>query len=203
MSGRHSLFIEMNDENAWDLWLRTPEEFLRSVEAGAKWVQDESTLANQYAMATSLLRDAAQKSGTPWFYAPPILFLYRHALELHLKGLVPQAKPTHDLLALWECLATYVDATYGHGIRQGWAAETVAELASVDHDSTHFRYARDIAATSRSGMNKLSTLVNWRRRWGSIPDAPASQNGPDSGAQRVTYGAAQQQHAADGAAWCR
>jgi hypothetical protein len=39
-------------------------------------------MANQFQMAANLLRDAAIRSGTPWFYANPILYLYRHTIEL-------------------------------------------------------------------------------------------------------------------------
>jgi hypothetical protein len=77
-----SLFTELNDDNALDLFHRTPEEFLSSVEAGVRWLADESAMANQFQMAANLLRDAAIRSGTPWFYANPILYLYRHTIEL-------------------------------------------------------------------------------------------------------------------------
>lgn len=77
-----SLFTEHNAANAFDLFLRTDEEFLSCVEAGARYIQDESAMANEFAMAANLLRDAALKSGTLWFYAHPILFLYRHTIEI-------------------------------------------------------------------------------------------------------------------------
>lgn len=137
------LFTENNDANAFDLFLRTDEEFLSCVEAGARHVQDESAMANEFAMAANLLRDAAIKSGTPWFYAHPILFLYRHTIELYLKGLVPQPRPTHNLLALRDSLIEYIKSRYGYDISGGWVAETITEFATIDPSSTRFRYARD------------------------------------------------------------
>lgn len=138
-----SLFTELNDENAFDLFLRTNKEFLNSIDAGAKHIRDESAIANQFAMATNLLRDAALKSGTPWFYAHPILFLYRHTIELYLKGLVPQPRPTHNLLVLRDSLIEYIKSKYGYDISGGWVAETITEFATIDPNSTRFRYARD------------------------------------------------------------
>ena len=114
-----SLFTELNDDNALDLFHRTPEEFLSSVEAGVRWLADESATANQFQMAANLLRDAAIRSGTPWFYANPILYLYRHTIELYLKAIVPPSRPTHNLLRLRDALVDYVKATYGCDISGG------------------------------------------------------------------------------------
>lgn len=166
MNHTKSLFTELNDDNALDLFLRTPEEFLSSVEAGARWLTDESAMANQFQMAANLLRDAAITSGTPWFYSNPILYLYRHTIELYLKGIVRPSKPTHNLLTLRDSLIDYVKTTYGCDISGSWIAETISEFANIDPSSTRFRYARDnqgqpnFAAEQEVNLDVLKTRLD-------------------------------------------
>lgn len=168
MNTTQSLFMELNDENAFDLFLRTPEEFLSSVDAGARYIQDESAMANQFSMAANLLRDAALKSGMPWFYANPILLLYRHTIELYLKGLVPQPKPTHNLLGLRNSLIEYIKANYGCDISGGWVAETITEFATIDPHSTRFRYARDNQGNPNFAAEQVVNLVELKTRMDAL-----------------------------------
>ncbi len=143
MTQSKPLFTKVNNANALDLFLRTPEEFLVSVEAGSSWMEDDGAMANQFAMAANLLRDAAVKSGTPWFYSYPILFLYRHTIELYLKAIVPPTKPTHDLSILRDSLIEWVKTRYGYDLSGTWVADTITEFAHIDPTSTRFRYLMD------------------------------------------------------------
>lgn len=162
------LFVELNDRNALDLLLRTPEEFLSSVDAGARYIHDESAMANQFSMAASLLRDAALRTGAPWFYTHAILFLYRHTIELYLKGLVPPPKPTHNLLVLRDSLIGYIKTKYGCDISNGWISETITEFAVIDPSSTRFRYARDNQGNPNFSAEQVVNLDELKTRMDAL-----------------------------------
>jgi hypothetical protein len=145
MSNAGKLFTELNDEGWWSLWLQPPEKTLNRISAGEDWQRSDFAIANEFAMAANLLRDAALRSGTPWFYGHPILFLYRHALELHLKTVLPKPeRPTHNLLQLRDALATWMKTTYGVDISGTWVEATITEFGAIDPSSTNFRYATDL-----------------------------------------------------------
>jgi len=163
MKTNGSLFTELNDENALELLLRSPAEFLSSVEAGARYVNDESAMANQYTMAANLLRDAALQSGTPWFYANPILFLYRHAIELHLKGILHPQSPTHSLTALRDALKDFVQRRYGVDIT-GWITDTITDFASIDPNSARFRYPNDTHGQPHFDAEQVVNLEELKTR---------------------------------------
>jgi hypothetical protein len=137
-----SIFVNLDDENTLGLLLRTPEEFMASGTFGAAYVRDETDLANQYTMAASLLIDATAEKGVAWMYTYPILFLYRHAIELHIKGVVKSHIPIHDLAKLSDRLKTQIQSDYGLDI-EGWITETIKEFSDFDPRSTAFRYVRD------------------------------------------------------------
>ncbi len=81
--------------------MKPPEETLVTVEASPDHIRDEFGMALQFTMAANLLQEAALKKGVPWFYSSPILFLYRHAIELYLKAvLISPPKQLHDLRKL-------------------------------------------------------------------------------------------------------
>lgn len=163
-----SLFTELNDENALSLLLRPAEEYLKTVEAGANWVKDESTMAVQYEMSANLLRDAAIKTGTPWFYANPILFLYRHAIELYLKGIVRSRRPTHNLLKLRDALISFIKDNYGVDITDGWVTQTISEFADIDPSSTRLRYANDNDGKPSYTTEQVVNLDDLKKRMDAL-----------------------------------
>lgn len=85
----------------------------------------------------------------------PILFLFRHYLEIRFKDLIvyglalsgkkAQWRHGHDLPALWVEVKLVCEAVYGQSLaRQLEKIEVcVAELSRLDPDSTAFRYPRD------------------------------------------------------------
>jgi hypothetical protein len=85
----------------------------------------------------------------------PILFLFRHYLEIRFKdiivyGRVLSGKPAqwrrgHDLQALWEEARQLCEAVYGADVLEQLTSvgECVVEVSQLDPDSTSFRYPRD------------------------------------------------------------
>ncbi len=77
----------------------------------------------------------------------PVVFLYRHALELALKDLILQlgltSKPVHSLESLWKRLAPALDEKFPDPNSEARAAveARLLELHQVDRNGEAFRYA--------------------------------------------------------------
>jgi hypothetical protein len=68
----------------------------------------------------------------------PVLFLYRHWLELAVKSIIPPTRG-HDLAVLTDKL---VEHLAGQGIAvPKWVISRIREIAAIDPGSTAFRYA--------------------------------------------------------------
>lgn len=102
-------------------------------------------LARNYRHAAELLLDQALKSGEPNDWAYPVLFAYRHTLELYLKIIGQVAEQTHSLA---RCVHL-VEKLYSAKIdprTKAW----ILELEKIDpHPGTAFRYADNDAQTLR------------------------------------------------------
>jgi hypothetical protein len=72
--------------------------------------------------------------------ANPVLFLYRHALEMKLKGLMQDVPKTHDLLKLAEEFEATIKRKCDRAIAP-WITGRLKEIARVDPTSTAFRYS--------------------------------------------------------------
>jgi len=68
-----------------------------------------------------------------------VLFCYRHALEVFLKALVPEAKKQHGLGNLWDALHPYLRRRY-RADHVSWLRDRIMEFHQVDPRSTAFRY---------------------------------------------------------------
>lgn len=73
--------------------------------------------------------------------ASPVLFLYRHAIELFLKSAMPAYSRTHDLDALADEFAAYMARERSIELPE-WIPRRIKEIASADPRSTSFRYGR-------------------------------------------------------------
>ncbi len=132
------LFEEPNDafqrENPWS----GPLAFV----LGGMALPTFAELADEYFRAARLLVDAILRGDCEDYLLPnPVLFLYRHAIELRLKWLMGESKKTHDLDRLLRDIASAPPAGFGAAL-PGWLKFRLAELAAVDPCSTSFRYAQ-------------------------------------------------------------
>ena len=99
-------------------------------------------LARSYRRSADALLESALESREPREWCYPVLYAYRHALELHLKIIGEIEKPTHNLN---DCLQK-VEQRHNQKIPsqiRNW----ILELAKIDPQGTAFRYADDEAGT--------------------------------------------------------
>jgi hypothetical protein len=98
-----------------------------------------------FRVAAERLLDAALANNETWEAAYPILFCYRHGLEVSLKSLVPGAPRQHGLGELWAALLPRLAGQYPAG-QLAWLSDRIAEFEHVDPRSTAFRYADAVPA---------------------------------------------------------
>ena len=105
-------------------------------------VDEYLELARNYKQSAETLLDSALKSGEPREWGYPVLFAYRHALELYLKIIGQIQDLTHSLE---ECIRL-VEKRHGQRIGSP-IREWIIELDKIDPIGTAFRYADDQAGT--------------------------------------------------------
>jgi HEPN domain-containing protein len=100
-------------------------------------------MAEQYLHAANVLAETVKRQEQEDFrLANPVLFLYRHALELALKALLRSASTHHKLDALAADLKTYVRENYQQDVPT-WVTERLNEIAELDPNSMAFRYGEE------------------------------------------------------------
>ena len=99
-------------------------------------------LARSYKQSADALLEAALESGEPRDWGHPVLFAYRHSLELYLKIIGRMEEFIHSL---GECVRR-IEKRYRRRISSP-VREWIIEFDSIDPIGTAFRYADDQAGT--------------------------------------------------------
>lgn len=129
----------------WRLFADPPDEL--ETQCGAMLVNYSGNLARDtydmtisYRAAAFRLLDAAGEHGEAWESVDPILFCFRHALELKLKGLHRGTRLcSHELKPMADALDERLSSRYPPG-QVDWLRDRVHEFDTVDPRSTAFRY---------------------------------------------------------------
>ena len=116
---------------------------------------NDMEIARAYIESAERLIDSAANDREPWRVAYPILFLYRHALELLLKAVVKPSKLTHELKPLVQALDDLLTQRFGQRLPQSLQADLLM-FSHIDNDSQGFRYAR-----ARSGARRFLEGEYW------------------------------------------
>ncbi|MGV2049319.1 hypothetical protein ACQZ48_04475 [Agrobacterium sp. 22-209-1] len=129
----------------WRLFADPPDE--PETQYGAMLVnyngntaRDTYDMVMSYRAAAFRLLDAAMKHGEAWESVDPILFCFRHALELNLKSLFKGAHlRTHGLQPMADALHERLSLRYPT-VQVDWLRDRIHEFDAVDPRSTAFRY---------------------------------------------------------------
>lgn len=106
-------------------------------------------LSQQFLDAANLLtRAILRKEFEDYKLANPVLFLYRHSIELILKCALGGDAEGHRLDVLADIFAHRCKEQYGQDV-PAWITARLKEIAKVDPNSTAFRYAENWDATSK------------------------------------------------------
>ncbi len=97
-------------------------------------------MARAYRTAGDRLLHLAGEVGESWEAIDPILFCYRHAVELYLKALFPGSAKNHGLGNLGAALMAQLEGRY-RADQVNWLCGRISEIQALDPGSTAFRYA--------------------------------------------------------------
>lgn len=112
------------------------EDWRHGVLVGGIVSRDLPQVARTYKLATDELVKQALASYEPHELDYPILFLYRHTVELYLKAALTKPPEHHDLSRLIQLL----EAECGNKLA-GWIKDRLWDFHKMDHMSAIFRYA--------------------------------------------------------------
>ena len=163
---RAPLFVELSGEHQRDDAFSGPHGFV----VGGMFLPTTLEMAEQYLHAGNVLADAILRQEQEDFrLANPVLFLYRHALELALKALLRSTSTHHKLDALAADLTAYAREKHQQEV-PGWISARLRELAALDPNSMAFRYGMDKYSGSKQfsqvpgetyvGVGQLQASIN-------------------------------------------
>lgn len=187
---RPPLFRDAGEDDQREDGYSEPHGFL----IGGMLPAERVELAEQYLKAANLLVGAIQKKQVGDFeIAYPVLFLYRHALEVLIKHFIGREVNHHRLDALADDLVSFVRDHHGVKV-PSWIVKRLREIARIDPTSEAFRYGEDrYTSKDRSSVpyetyirvnelhDVMNTLYSALRRAADIAaqhraDAPASES---------------------------
>lgn len=133
------LFEEPGDHIVREDPLSGPQGFM----VGDEFTPTRVGMAQQYFDAAHLLLESIKRGDwEDYKLVSPALFLYRHSLELLVKGLLGASPRTHDLSELADMLDAASTARWGRQA-PAWIINRLKEIAAIDPGSTAFRYGEN------------------------------------------------------------
>ena len=126
---------------------------------------DRLNIAQDYMEAAYVLTESIKKGDwEDYRLASPVLFLYRHSIELFLKGVMGETRKIHRLADLADGFAEFIRQRYGKDV-PAWITKRLKEIAAVDPNSEAFRYGAavgpDEVYVSLPHLQDAMIALNW------------------------------------------
>lgn len=123
-------------------------------------MQSLLTIAESYKnRADDLVEIAVRDSDIAYEYTFPILFLYRHSLELFLKSIKPDFKRNHSLDDLLENLKNRAKNKMPDYVLRDLVSR-INEFIEIDKRSTRFRFGNQLGEEFLIHLNQLRQVFN-------------------------------------------
>jgi hypothetical protein len=119
-----------------------------------------AVLASSFKRAGDVLLKVALESGSADDFAYPVLFNYRHSIELYLKAVVQPGNLNHGLRALVSQFKDFVRKTFNEEVPAS-LIRALLEFDDFDPRSTAFRYP-EVGIRSRSNKEGAEVWVDFR-----------------------------------------
>lgn len=161
----HPLIDELITANT-PIFIDPPEEVNEDwkhgiVFGGLSQIGDIMFLATSYKLAGDRLIDVAINNQEAFQLYCPIIYNYRHAVELYLKSAIGKHKQSHDLTYLLDKLKQKLKKDFNSEI-PSWFESIVKSFSEFDPTSTTFRYGggqnNDEVFVD---FNQLKTVMQW------------------------------------------
>ena len=128
---------------------------------------DALTLANAFKESGDMLIASFQGDIDIYKYISPILYQYRHAVELYLKSVIAKEEKIHDLQKLYSRFKQKIKDEFSEDI-PSWFENIILAFDKVDKGGSVFRYGGDIAGDEiivdlnhiKSMMNRFAQSIN-------------------------------------------
>lgn len=149
------LFEEPGDHIVREDPFSGPQGFM----VGDEFVPTRLEMAQQYFDAAHMLLESIKRGDwEDYKLVNPALYLYRHSLELLVKGLLGNAPKTHDLAALADELAQ-AHFNRWQTLVPSWIVDRLKEIAAIDPGSTAFRYGENHDRVLKVGVPPVPSAM--------------------------------------------
>lgn len=166
------------------LFVELPEEINEDWRHGAViegWADfgDTFALGDSFKLAADTLVEAAIANDEAYDLICPIIYNYRHAIELYLKAILPSERLHHNLFELLREFRELVKAKFNESL-PAWFEKVVLSFNDFDPNGETFRYGNftsfskfgevwvDIVHMKTEVGRLTDSLQNVRRRRGTI-----------------------------------
>lgn len=157
------MFRELNDSTAFQIWVDSFKEIGETVSIGKNAISDDYSMAVAFFQAGKELEKKIQNDLGYSLYRLeyPMLFLYRHSLELFLKCNIPKKIKSHNLDKLLAAFILHLKETYDVDISKGWFANTIREFSQIDPLGQSFRYSKNINDDEAIPTDHILNYKEW------------------------------------------
>jgi hypothetical protein len=124
----------------------------------------DQDLAESYFRAGSALITAVLENKEPAYdLINPVMYVYRHGLELYLKCIVRPSELNHNVASLLEAFCQHIRDRYGETVPP-WITKPISEFAKYDPGSDVFRYEKTRVSRLHNEGEFWIDLVSLRRK---------------------------------------
>lgn len=137
---------------------RIDENSIYGALIGGEGPTDKLWLAQSFKLSADLLVDTSIKNEVAYHTIYPILYNYRHSIELYLKVISGSDEWIHNLNNLLRLVEKK------HGQKVGlWVNEFISQLHDIDKESMTFRYGEDLLEISEKwvDLKHLKSVVGF------------------------------------------
>jgi len=166
----NGLYCKLNNTTATERWLEDFDLNVKRVLIGKDECNDNWSMAVSFFHgAESLRKFVLQQSGYDLFRREyPMMFLYRHSIELFLKHALMDTFRSHNLKILLDKLVHQIKEKYKIDVSESWFANEIRELSNVDPTAQGFRYSHNINGDPALASNYFVDLEDLGKRMQSL-----------------------------------
>jgi len=149
------LFEEPGDHIVREDPFSGPQGFM----VGDEFIPTRIEMAQQYFDAAHMLLESIKRGDwEDYKLVNPALYLYRHSLELLVKGLLGSAPKTHDLASLADELAK-AHINHWKAPVPNWIVDRLKENAAIDPGSAAFRYGENYDRVLKADVPPVPSVM--------------------------------------------
>lgn len=129
--------------------------------AGMTSLDNQLSLANAFKKSGDILFETVKKQGNLYDFVSPILYQYRHAIELYLKSVLREPPKSHNLLSLYDSFEALVKLHFQEDIPL-WLSDIIKGFNELDPKGDIFRYNEMISRDEiLIDLKLLKTKMDW------------------------------------------